>query len=108
MVIDYKKLEQDLIKAKDAGIEAGKSEDGGSANMDCVFLKLPRAREVKVIEAIKRSGLHCRQKVKWIGYGYMISPIACGQGNSRYRAMEAMKKSLKDDGYDVLGFYRAD
>lgn len=106
--MDYKKLEQALIKAKNTSIEAGKGEDGGSANLDCVFLRLPRARETKVIHSIKNAGLYCRGKTQWLGAGYMINPVGCGQGNSRNRAMEAMKNSLRNDGYDVMGFYQMD
>ncbi len=104
----YDKLTQDLVKAKETGIEAGKGDDGGTANLDSVFLTLPYWRENKVIQAIKNAGLFCSGKIKWIGYGYLISPVGCGQGNSRARAMEAMRKVLRDDGYDVLGFYRMD
>jgi len=76
--------------------------------MDSVFLYLPRMREIKVLEAIKNAGLYCRKKTNWIGMGYMISPVGCGQGNSRDRAQKAMLDSLKSDGYNVLGFYRMD
>jgi len=106
--MDYKKLEQDLIKAKNAGVEAAKGEDGGTANMDSVFLCLPKTREIKVLEAIKNAGLYCRKKTKWIGVGYMISPVKCGQGNSRARAQKAMLDSLESDSYKVLGFYKMD
>lgn len=104
----YDKLTKDLIEAREACIEAGKGEDGGTANLDSVFLTLPRWREEKVLEAIRKAGLYSRCKTKWIGEGYMISPIKCGQGNSRARAMEAMKKVLSKKGYDVLGFYQMD
>ena len=33
----YDKLAKDLIEAREASIEAGKSEDGGTANLDSVF-----------------------------------------------------------------------
>ena len=104
----YDKLVKDLIEAREASIEAGKSEDGGTANLDSVFLRLPHWREKMVIEAIKRAGLYCRGKTQWIGTGYMISPVGCGQGNSRARAMKAMKSVLDDKGYDVLGYYKMD
>ncbi|SKC62150.1 hypothetical protein [Maledivibacter halophilus] len=106
--MDYKKLNNSLIKARKASMKAGNIEDGGTANLDCVFLRLPRAREDKVLETIKGAGLYCRGKRKWIGNGYMISPVGCGIANSRNRAMEAMKKSLEDDGYDVLPYYQMD
>lgn len=104
----YDKLTKILAIAREASIEAGKGEDGGTANLDSVFLRLPRWREKKVLEAIEKAGLYCGKKTQWIGAGYMISPIGCGQGNSRMRAMEAMKKVLSDNGYDVLGYYQMD
>lgn len=104
----YDSLAKDLIESRQASIEAGKGDDGGTANLDSVFLGLPRWREDKVLEAIKKAGLYCTAKTQWIGTGYLISPVGCGQGNSRARAMQAMKKILTDKGYDVLGYYRAD
>jgi hypothetical protein len=104
----YNKLAEDLIEAREASIEAGKGDDGGAANLDRVFLRLPRWREDKVLETIKKAGLYCRAKTDWIGSGYMISPVSCGMGNSRARAMEAMKKVLSEKGYDVLGYYQMD
>ena len=106
--MDYEKLTTDLIKAKNKAKEAAKGEDGGTANSDSVFIILPRAREVKVLDAICSAGLHCTGKTYWIGNGYLISPPGGGQGNSRARAMEAMTESLKEDGYDVLGYYQMD
>ncbi|WP_242620491.1 hypothetical protein [Senegalia massiliensis] len=76
--------------------------------MDSIFLTLPYARENKVLETIKKAGLYCSGKTKWIGYGYLIDPVGCGIGNSRNRAMEAMREVLLSDGYDVMGFYMMD
>lgn len=104
----YDKLTEDLIEARKASIEAGKSEDGGTANLDCIFLRLPHWREDKVLEAIKKAGLYCKRKTQWVGMGYLISPVGCGQGNSRARAMQAMKQVLLNKGYDVLGYYQID
>lgn len=104
----YNKLTKDLIEAREASVEAGKGDDGGSANLDSVFLTLPHWREKQVLEAIQRAGLYCTSKTKWIGEGYLISPVGCGQGNSRARAMKAMKKILDEKGYDVIGYYQMD
>lgn len=104
----YDKLAEDLREAKEAGIEAAKGEDGGSANLDCIFLVLPRWKEEKVLEAIKESGLYCLGKTSWIGTGYMIDPVGCGIGNSRYRAVQTMAKVLEGKGYDMLIYYQMD
>ena len=109
--MDYQKITEDLKVADELATKAivGKP-DGGTANLDCVFLKLPRCRESKVVEAIKSAGLYCSGKVDWsyFGKGYMITPNNVGQGDTRYLAVQTMYKKLKEIGYDVIVFYRAD
>lgn len=107
MAINYKKLTTDLIKARLAAEEAAKGEDGGSANLDTLTIKLPRAREKKVIEAINAADL-CGDKQEWLGPRYFIYPPVCGQGNSRYRAVMAMAKVMREAGWDTLIYYRMD
>lgn len=108
VAMDYKKLTEDLIKARLAAEEAAKGEDGGSANRDTMTIKLPRANEKKVMEAVKDAGLYTRGRQNWIGPRFFISPPACGQGNSRVRATEAMEKVMKEAGYDVLMYCQID
>jgi hypothetical protein len=107
MKYDYKKLTEDLRRAKQAGVIAAQGEDGGSANLDCITLGLPGAIEKKVIEAVDAAGLHTSGKTKWIGTRYFLSSPG-RQGNSRVRANEAMKKVLEEAGYDVLIFNKMD
>ena len=106
--IDYAKLTNDLIQAKNAAIDAAVGDDGGSANLDTMTISLPRAREKKVLDAIKDAGLYCQGKSEWIGPRYFIQPPAGGQGNSRVRAVDAMAKVMKVAGYDVLVYHRTD
>ncbi|SCG82682.1 hypothetical protein DW1_1109 [Proteiniborus sp. DW1] len=108
MAIDYKKLTEDLIMAKQAAEEAAKGEDGGTANLDTMTIKLPRANENKVIEAVKKAGLYTRGKSEWIGPRFFISPPKCGQGNSRNRAVEAMAKVMREAGWGILVYYQMD
>jgi hypothetical protein len=108
MAIDYKKLTSDLIRAREAAIEAGKGEDGGSANLDCMTLKLPRANEKKVIEAVRAAGLYTSGRTEWIGSRFFISPPRCGQGNSRVRVTRAMEKVMQEAGWDVLMYCKMD
>lgn len=107
-MIDYKKLTADLIKARAAAEEAGKGEDGGTANLDTMTIKLPRANEKKVIEAVKAAGLYTRGRTEWFGSRFFIPPPRCGQGNSRVRATEAMEKVMKEAGWDVLMYCQMD
>ena len=108
MRIDYEKLTKDLIRAKEASVEAAKGEDGGSANLDSLTIRIPRARESKVIEAVKNAGLYTRGRREWIGSRYFISAPTGGQGNSNYRAVQAMDKVMSEAGWDTLVFYKMD
>lgn len=105
--MDYYKLTEDLIKARLAAEDAAKGEDGGSANLDTVTIKLLRSREDKVKDAAKLAGLSA-SKINWLGPRYFIHPPACGQGNSRVRSTRAMKKVLEELGYEVLMYERVD
>lgn len=107
--MDYDKLASDLNAANVAAkLAADKTDDGGSANLDSAFLRLPRARESKVLEAIRTAGLYCREKCRWIGEGYMITPTVSGQGNKRTTAVEAFKRHMESCGWDVLIYYQVD
>lgn len=107
MAVDYEKLTEDLIKARLAAEEAAKGDDGGTANLDTMTIKISRANEQKVIEATKKAGLSA-WKDNWLGLRYFIYPPVCGQGNSRYRAVQAMSKIMEEAGYDVLIYYQMD
>jgi hypothetical protein len=106
--IDYKKLTEDLKKARAAAIEAAKGEDGGTANLDTMTISLPGARENKVIEAVTNAGLHTSGRQEWIGPRYFICPPSCGQGNSRVRATTAMLKVMREAGWEVLMYEQMD
>ena len=105
--MDYKKFTEDLVKSRIAAEEAEKGEDGGSANLDTLTIKLLRSREEKVKEAAMRAGLHA-SKINWLGPRFFIYPPSCGQGNSRVRATREMEKVLKEAGYEVLMYERID
>jgi hypothetical protein len=76
--------------------------------LDCVFLQIPRAKEISVLEAIKSAGMYCRRKTQWIGPGYMITPKTGGQGDKRSLGVEIMENRLNQSGWDALIFYKAD
>ncbi len=105
--MDYKKLTDDLIKAKEAAIEAAKGKDGGTANLDTVTIELPRAREDKVHQAADAAGLNVF-KLNWFGPRYFVYPPACGMGDSRVRATEAMRDVLRDAGYRTMMYQKSD
>lgn len=106
--MNYKKLTEDLIKAREAAEKAVKGEDGGSANMDCMTISLKGAREEKVIQAVEAAGLYTRGRTQWIGVRYFISVPVAAQENDRCRQVGAMCKVMREQGYDVLEFEKAD
>jgi hypothetical protein len=107
-MIIYERLTNDLIQAKEAAIKVAKGDDGGTVNLDCMTLSIPRAREAKVLEAVKASGLYCRGKRHWIGPRYFIGPPGCDQGNARVRQVQAMAEVMRQAGWDVLVYEKAD
>ena len=105
----YEQLTHDLdIANHEAIILTIGMDDGGTCNLDSVFLRLPRYNEEKTLAAIQAAGLH-GYKTKWFGsVGYMLNPNVGGQGNLRSKGMEIMQKHLQNKGYDASGFYQMD
>lgn len=54
MKIDYKKLTEDLLKAKEAAKKAVKGEDGGTANLDSMTIALPGSERRKGYTSCER------------------------------------------------------
>lgn len=106
-MIDYNKLEADLIKARIAAENSITNDDEGSANLDKVAISLPGYDEEKVCKAALNAGLRS-YKTDWLGKGYFISAPIGAQGNNNTRQVEAMKNILSELGYDVLVFYKMD
>jgi len=106
--VNYTKLTIDLKDAYKATTDATEgTDDKGTANLDKVFLVLPRAREDKVLEAIKDAGLYCRGKRQWIGSGYMIS-VSNGQGDKNTKAVTVFTEFMTNRGYQAIAFRKMD
>ncbi|WP_337033228.1 hypothetical protein [Paenibacillus illinoisensis] len=106
--MDYEKLTDDLKAAqREVWLVTGEMEDGGTANLDKVFLTLPRAREAKVLEAIRNAGLYCRAKRRWIGDGYMMT-VSNGQGDVNTKAVTVFVAEMERRGYQVLAYRQMD
>ncbi|PAD73955.1 hypothetical protein [Paenibacillus campinasensis] len=107
--MDWNKIVTDLREANAAATAAASAiADGGSANLDAVFLKLPRQREEKVLQAISEAGLYCRGKREWIGSGYMVVPTCGGQGDRRALSVTVMCDELRDRGWRAIPFRKVD
>ena len=94
--------------AHEARVAADGVSDGGSANLDSTFLCLPKGvRSARIVHAIAASGLSARPS-RWLGRGIFIDAPARGQGDKRATATEALSRSLKDAGWDVLTYHQMD
>lgn len=108
--MDWQKLIRDLRDANKAAKEAAEAvSDGGSANLDSVFLRIPRQQEIGVLKAIQEAGLYCRRKTDWIGKGYMITPSHDGgMGGKREKAVTVMVDELTKRGWDAIAYRKVD
>ena len=111
MPYDFNKLTTDVKAALMAASQrAANVEDGGTCNLDGVFLQVPRQREAKMVEALQAAGINHVKKSSWgwMGTGYMLSPNVAGQANKRYAACAAMTASLIAAGHDASHFMQMD
>jgi hypothetical protein len=108
---DLAKLTEDLRSAAQlAQTAADRVDDAGTCNMDGVFLRLPRVREARVIEAIEAAGLRATkwERHAWYRSGYYIGPPVRGQANKRDAAATAMYDYLRNAGWDVSHWQQMD
>ncbi|WP_273823134.1 hypothetical protein [Pseudomonas asplenii] len=99
-----------LPKKVRIAIEAGKAaaaactNDGGSANLDHVVIPVPglRANQLPALPGRlwKRSG--------WHQQGVHLDTPWPGQGNQNSAGVQAMHKSLKDQGVNCYVYYQVD
>lgn len=104
-------LTEDLrCAARLAQTAAARVEDNGTCNLDGVFLRLPRVRESRVMEAVAVAGLHASkwERHSWFGTGYYIAPPVRGQANKRATAATAMYECLRAAGWDVSQYQQMD
>jgi len=108
--IDLPKLTADLAESQRLALMAAKaSDDGGTCNMDGLFLRLPNVLEGAALAAIRAAGLSGhKMKHTYYGIGYLISPRVPGQGNKRDRAASAMCKYMAVAGYDLSHWQQMD
>jgi hypothetical protein len=106
----YAKLRDDIRTALEIGerAEAENPDDGGTCNLDCVMLTLPRATESKVVQAAHEAGWHIRKSRFYGQTVYMLNPRTNGQANARSRNAEAVAKALRDMGYDAMDYCQMD
>ncbi|MBC3484648.1 hypothetical protein HU750_08595 [Pseudomonas sp. SWRI50] len=91
-------------------IEAGKAaaaactDDGGSANLDRVVIPVPGLRPSQL------QGLpgYVQKKSRYHQQGVHLDTPWPGQGNQHSAGVQAMHKSLKDQGVNCYVYYQVD
>lgn len=102
----------ELAAAVARAIEAGKAaagtapDDGGSANLDRVYLRVGLLREKTLHDA----GLDgwMQSASTYHSRAFHLGAPFDGQGNRRYAGVQAMYKSLKAEGVDCGVWYQVD
>ncbi|NVZ45090.1 hypothetical protein HX780_06540 [Pseudomonas tolaasii] len=94
---------QELAAAVSRALEAGKEaaaaapDDGGSANLDCVYLCDLKGIREKTLHGAGIEG-HMQPASTYRSRGFHLPAPFSGQGNRRYAGVQAMSKSLTADG----------
>ncbi|MEL4167320.1 hypothetical protein [Pseudomonas sp. ZS001] len=91
------------IKAGQAAADAC-ADDGGSANCDRVVIPMPGVRE----SWVKGLSGYLQEATGWHRRGFHLDTPFSGIGNRRYAGVQAMHKSLKDQGVDCYVWYQMD
>lgn len=106
----YAKLRDDISKAikKARAAIAVDPEDGGTCNFDAPTLYLKGWNREKVQQAALEAGTDADPWGMWGRIEFVLSCGNVGQGNARTRYAEAMRDSLKNDGYDAGMYYAMD
>ncbi|RVD77069.1 hypothetical protein [Pseudomonas koreensis] len=102
----------ELAAAVARALEAGKAaaeaapDDGGSANLDRVYVRVGLLREA----TIEKAGIlgWMQAATTYHSRAFHLSAPFGGQGNRRYAGVQAMYKSLKAEGVDCGVWYQMD
>lgn len=92
--------------AAQAGKDAASScqDDGGSANLDRVVIRMPGVREATV----KDLPGYLAKASTWHPRGLHLDTPFPGQGNQRAAGVRAMHQSLQAQGVDCYIYYQVD
>lgn len=107
-----KKQLPELAAAVARAIEAGKAaataapDDGGSANLDRVYLRVGLLREKTLHDAGLEGWM--QSSTTYHARAFHLGAPFPGQGNRRYAGVQAMYKSLIADGVDCGVWYQVD
>ncbi|WP_454839649.1 hypothetical protein [Pseudomonas hormoni] len=102
----------ELAAAVTRAIEVGKAtaeaapDDGGSANLDRVYIRVGLLREATLDKAGITGWMQAA--TTYHSRAFHLSAPFAGQGNRRYAGVQAMYKSLKAEGVDCGVWYQMD
>ncbi|MBA4359295.1 MAG: hypothetical protein C0411_00970 [Pseudomonas sp.] len=97
-----------VARAIDAGklAAAAAHDDGGSANLDRVYIRVGLLRE----KTLQNAGFEgwMQSATTYHARAFHLSAPFSGQGNRRYAGVQAMYKSLQAEGVDCGVWYQVD
>ena len=100
--MDLKKLTTDLKDANAAAMQASTSgEDGGSCNLDSLYVTLPVRYSQKIAAAFEQAGMRL-DKRPFKGTSRFVGINHSGQGCLRTQGVEAASKLLQSRGWDCF------
>ena len=101
-------LSEALIRAKDNAARYADESDGGTCNFDTPQINLVGWKRGDIEVAFRKADLVCG--VQKTGNGFIVDIIGCtsGQGSKRTQMAEAVRDSLKSDGYEAFVYYQMD
>lgn len=108
-MIDFDKLEHDIMLAQKEADLYRNVEDGGTCNFDMVTIKLGRyTQKTKKLAAQLDWNITPVEEGKyWAGWWFVFININ-GQGNRRTTMVEAAAKKLEVLGWETRVFYEVD
>lgn len=108
-MIDFNKLERDIIQAQRAINAITNHEDGGTCNFDTCCIYLGR-KSKKLVEGLAQMDLRVEpvgMGKYWSGWWFVFFNVK-GQGNCRTRMVECGANVLRSLGYNVQIYYQVD
>jgi len=108
-MIDFDKLERDIMHAQGAINEITNFEDGGTCNFDTCCIYLGR-KSKKLVEGLAQMDWRVTPVDMgkfWAGWWFIYLNVK-GQGNCRTRMVECGERVLRSLGYQTRIYYQVD
>lgn len=106
---DSQKIADSIKKAVKAAQAFATIDDGGSCNFDCAYIRVPRMRESQALDIKDLAGVHVSiHGYRLHGRILKITGGLSGQGARNTKMAEAIRDSLKADGFDAAVYYQTD